>query len=76
MAHACLAAGLGRWRAAIAEVIRQAQQEDAVRADTAADLRAEFIRNAQEGTLISARVDRHDQGFTGFFTVVFGDLLR
>ncbi|TWV55520.1 TetR family transcriptional regulator [Streptomyces misionensis] len=74
--RATLATGLGRWRAAIAEVIGQAQQEGTVRAQADAETLAGFILNAWEGTLIGARVERHDQAFAEFFTVVFGDLLR
>jgi len=67
---------LGRWRAALTEVLAEAVRSGAVRAGLDPEAAALFILCAWEGALVAARCGRPDEAFSTFFRVVFGSLLQ
>lgn len=67
---------LGRWRAALTEVLAEAIRSGAVRAGLEPGEAALFSLCAWEGALIAARCGRSDGAFTTFFRVVFDGLLQ
>ncbi|MDF6045947.1 TetR/AcrR family transcriptional regulator [Streptomyces sp. JH14] len=67
---------LGRWRAALTEVLAEAVRSGAVRAGLDPEAAALFILCAWEGALVAARCGRSDEAFSTFFRVVFGSLLQ
>ncbi|GHH83676.1 TetR family transcriptional regulator [Streptomyces sulfonofaciens] len=66
---------LGRWSAALAAVLGQAQEAGQVNRGLDPEVMARFVLNAWEGTLISSRTDRSAAAFEPFFDMVFGRLL-
>jgi TetR/AcrR family transcriptional repressor of nem operon len=64
------------WRAALATAVAQSQDAGQVGTAVAPETLAEFILNAWEGTLLSARTSRSSKAFEAFFDTVFGMLLR
>ncbi|MFD7444753.1 TetR family transcriptional regulator C-terminal domain-containing protein [Streptomyces sp. NPDC059909] len=64
------------WADALDFAIAEAQQAGDVSKTLEASTLARFVLSAWEGALISARADRSARAFEGFFTVVFGLILR
>lgn len=67
---------LGRWRAALTEVLAEAVRSGAVRAGLDPGQTALFILCAWEGAVTAARCGRSDEAFTTFFRMVFGSVLQ
>jgi TetR/AcrR family transcriptional repressor of nem operon len=74
--RAVVGAGFTRWRDTIANVLRQAQAEGTVRAESDADTMAGFVLGAWEGALIVTRSRRTDEPLQAFFAIVFDQLLH
>jgi len=73
--RSALKEGLDRWTRAVAEVIRQAQQEGEVGKKFKEDILARCLVNACEGALVRGRVLRNQQPFDDFLSITFRAIL-
>lgn len=74
-ARAAFAAVFAGWSAAIAAVIREAQQ-DGIAAGEDADRLARFILNAWQGALVRMKAVKSEEPYEDFRHIVFGQVLR